>query len=139
MAQKIKYDNALLKVMSFFETVTRTKLRDCFVDGNGTLVFVVEPARMGLAIGRNGANAKRLEAALKRKIRIIEFSDSIASFVSGLIQPFKAAEITLSGDVVTIAAEPQSRGYIIGRGGQNLRNYEGIVKRYFPIKELKVL
>lgn len=136
---KIKYDNALLKLMSFFETVTHTKLRDCFVDDNNVLVFVVEPAQMGLAIGRSGVNAKRLESELKRKIRIVEFSEDIVSFVSGILQPYKAREITQANDVVTINAEPQSRGYIIGRGGSSLKNYEAIVKRYFPIREIKVL
>jgi len=136
---KIKYDNTLLKIMSFFESATGAKLRDCFIDDTGELVFVVEPAQMGLAIGRGGANVKRLEVSLKRKIRIIEFSDDVISFVKGLIHPFKAKEIKLTDRVVTIDADAVSRGYIIGRGGSSLRNYESIVKRYFPVKEIRVL
>jgi transcription termination/antitermination protein NusA len=136
--QKIRYDNALLKIMSFFESGTGTKLRDCFEDQAGAMVFVVEPAQMGLAIGRGGVNAKRLEASLKKKIRIIEYSDDLASFVKGILHPYKAQEIKVDGDVVTISADSHDRGFIIGRGGQNLRNYEFIAKRFFPIKELKV-
>ena len=137
--QKIKYDNTLLKLMSFFEAITKAKLKDCFVDDNGLLVFVVEPAQFGLAVGRAGSNVKRVEASLKRKIKIVEFSDDLVSFIESLIRPQKAKSIKVKGEQVIVAAEPESRGYIIGRGGKNLRNVESIIQRYFPIKEVKVV
>ena len=138
--QKIKYDNTLLKLMSFFETITKAKLKDCFVDQNDLLVFVVEPAQFGLAVGRQGANAKRIEAELKRKIKIVEFSDDLVAFVAGLIQPSKAREIKSEGGTVTITPDSsETRGYIIGRAGRNLRNYESIIRRYFQVKELRVV
>ncbi|MBI2144140.1 NusA-like transcription termination signal-binding factor [Candidatus Woesearchaeota archaeon] len=136
--QRIRYDSTLMKLMSFFESVTRAKLKDCFVDNNGMLVFVVEATQFGIAVGRAGSNVKRLEAVLKKKIRIVEFSDDLNSFVENLIRPSKARSIGLAGGIVTIDPEPGSRGYIIGRAGKNLRNYEAILKRYFPIKEARV-
>ena len=137
---KIKYDNTLIKLMSFFESVTRAKLRDCFVDQNGMLVFVVEPAQYGLAVGRAGSNVKRLEAALKKKVKIVEFSDDVALFVASLIQPSKAKQIRFEAGTVTITPDSsESRGYIIGRAGRNLRNYESIAQRYFNVKEIKVV
>lgn len=136
---RIKYDNALIKLMSFFESVTRAKLKDCFVDSSGLLVYVVEPAQFGLAVGRAGSNVKRLETALKRKIKIVEYSDDILSFVASLVLPIRARNISFADGVVTVAADSQSRGYLIGRGGSSLRNYESIIRRYFPIKELRVV
>lgn len=137
---KIKYDNTLLKLMSFFETITKAKLKDCFVDQNSMLVFVVEPAQYGLAVGRAGSSVKRLEAVLKRKIKIVEFSGDMVSFITSLIQPSKAKDIKFEDGVVTITPESsESRGYLIGRAGKNLRNYESIIRRYFPIKELRVV
>ncbi|MEK6837677.1 MAG: NusA-like transcription termination signal-binding factor [Nanoarchaeota archaeon] len=137
--QKIKYDNTLLKLMSFFEAITRAKLKDCFVDQNDMLVFVVEPAQFGLAVGRGGGNVKRVEAALKRKVKIVEFSGDIVSFVANLIQPAKAKSIELADVTVTIMPDSSSRSYLIGRGGRNLRNYESIIQRYFPVKEVRVV
>lgn len=139
--QRIRYDNALLKLMSFFEAITKAKLKDCFVDQNGLLVFVVEPAQFGLAVGRNGSNVKRVEAAMKKKIKIVEFSGDLSSFVANLIRPAKAKSIELAAEngVVNIMPDSGSRSYLIGRGGRNLRNYESIVKRYFTIREIKVL
>ncbi len=138
--QRIRYDNTLMKLMSFFETATKARLKDCFVDQNGTLVFVVEPAQFGLAVGKGGSNVKRVEAAIKRKIKIVEFSDDVVSFVASLIQPAKAKSVELENGIVTINPDSgSSRGYIIGRGGSSLRNYEAAVRRYFQIRELKVL
>lgn len=140
LSQKIKYDSTLMKLMPFFETLTKARLKDCFVDNNGLLVFVVEPAQLGLAIGKNGSNVKRLEATLKRKIKVVEFSDEVASFVASLIQPIKAKSIEFADDVITIIPDSGiGRGYIIGRGGRNLRNYESIIKRYFHVKEVRVV
>ncbi|HLD96986.1 MAG TPA: NusA-like transcription termination signal-binding factor [Candidatus Nanoarchaeia archaeon] len=137
---KIKYDNTLIKLMSFFESVTRAKLKDCFVDQNGMLVFVVEPAQYGLAVGRAGSNVKRLEATLKRKVKIVEFSDDVSMFVASLIQPSKAKQIRFEDGTVTITPySSESRGYIIGRAGRNLRNYEAAIRRYFQVKEVRVL
>ena len=137
---KIKYDNALIKLMPFFEAATMAKLKDCFVDQNGMLVFVVEPAQYGIAVGRAGSGVNRLEAALKRKVKIVEFSEDVALFVASLVQPSRAKQIRFEDGIVTITPESsESRGYIIGRAGRNLRNYEAIVRRYFPLKEIKVI
>ena len=135
---KIKYDTTLLKLMAFFESTTRAKLHDCFVDHNDLLVFVVEPAQFGLAVGKAGANVKRLENALKRRVKIVEYSTDILQFISSLIQPSKAKDITMADGIVTITAEADSRSYLIGRAGKNVRNFESIIQRYFPIKELKI-
>lgn len=138
--QKIRYDNTLMKLMSFFETATKARLKDCFVDQNGLLVFVVEPAQYGLAVGRAGSNVKRIEAAIKRKIKIVEFSDDVASFARALIQPIKAKDIAVADRIITVTPESsESRGYLIGRAGRNLRNMEAIIRRYFSIKEVRVV
>lgn len=136
---RIKYDNTLLKIMSFFESLTKAKLRDCFIDQNDALVFIVEPAQSGLAIGKKGANARKLEESLKKKVKIVEFSESTEEFTKSLIQPAKAEKIEVLDGIVTITPEASSRSYLIGRAGKNVRNFEAAIKRHFPIKELRVL
>jgi len=41
--------------------------------------------------------------------------------------------------VVLTAADTKTRGILIGRQAQNLRNFEKIVKKYFDIDEIKVV
>jgi len=135
---KIKYDAQLMKLMAFFESNTNSRLKDCFIDRNGVLNFIVQE-NIGLAIGKNGATAKKIESALKRKIKIAAFSDSLREFIQNLLLPLKIRGAELTDEkILLITPEPESRGYIIGRGGSNLRNLEDITKRYFDVKEIKV-
>ena len=135
---RIKYDSQLMKLMQYFESATRSKLKDCFVDGNGILTFVVE-GNVGLAIGKNGVTFRKLQSSLKRKIRIVAFSDKVEEFVKNFLQPLKVKEIKLMEDkTVVITAGPESRGYVIGRGGSNLRVLEDAARRYFEVKEMKI-
>ncbi len=136
---KIKYDAQLMKLMSFFESATHARLRDCLIDSNGVLTFVVAD-KIGLAIGKNGATAKKLESALKRKIKIVAFSENLEEFLRNLLMPLKIRGVEVKEDkTVVITPEPESRGYIIGRAASSLRNYESILKRYFDIKEVRVI
>ena len=137
-AMRIKYDSHLMKLMHYFESTTRSKLKDCFIDGNGILTFVVD-GNVGLAIGKNGAMFRKMQSSLKKKIRIVAFSDSVEEFVKNFLQPLKIKGVRTAEDgTVIISAEPESRGYVIGRGGSNLRVLEEAARRYFDVKEMRV-
>ncbi len=136
---KIKYDVNIMKFISLFENITRARVKDC-ISKDDRLIFIVQPGEMGRAIGKKGANIKKLERALKKKIRIIEFDDEVTCFVSNCIFPSKAKDIEEKEEVITITpVDNKTRGYIIGRGGLNLRELEDIVKRFFTIEEIKVV
>jgi len=128
-------------LMNIFQQTTRANLKDCFIDSNSLLTFVVEQNEIGRAIGRNAINIKMLEKAFNRKIKIIEYNPELERFIENLIYPLKVMSVTVQED--TIILEPtdsKTRGYLIGRSASNLRNYEEIVKRYFDnIKEIKVV
>lgn len=128
----------IMKYISFFESLTGSKLKDC-ISENNQIIFVVEQNEIGRAIGKKGSNVKRIERALKKRIRIIEFNPDLLTFVRNAVHPLKARDIVEDDGIVTITAvDSQTRGYLIGRNASNLRAYEAIIKRYFEIKELKV-
>lgn len=134
---KIVYDVALMQIMSLFEELSGAKVKDC-ISGD-PLVFVVNEGEMGKAIGKGGQNVRRLESKLKKKVKIVEFSSDLLKFVKNLVSPCEIVNVSKEDDVVTIVAKDlKTRGLLIGRSAVNLRNFEGIVQRYFPIKELKV-
>ena len=102
--------------------------------------FFIVSGNIGLAIGKNGATAKRLEESLKRKIKIAAFSENPEEFLRNLLMPLKIRGIETKEDkTVVITPEPESRGYIIGRAASSLRNYESIMRRYFDVRELRVV
>lgn len=134
---KIKYDTNLIKLISLFETLTRSKVKDC-IESN-ILMFVVKRGEIGKAIGKKGSNIKRIENVLKRKIKIVEFNDDIEIFVKNLIAPIKVENITKEDDTIIISdANNQTKGRLKGRDSQNLKEYKKIVSRYFDIKDIIV-
>ena len=136
-----KITGETLKLMSLFESITRSRLKDCFVDKNEMLTFVVQPGEIGKAIGKQAINVKRLEKMLNRKIKIVEFNPDALAFVRNLIFPLRSRNVTENEGIVTIESEDtKTRGLIIGRNALNLRNFEAIAQKYYPqIKEIKVV
>jgi N utilization substance protein A len=137
---KIKYTAEMLKVIALFESVTKAKLKDCFIDDLGILVFVVDERDMSKAIGKGGATVRRIKDMLKRKIKIVEFSPNLEEFASNLIYPIKPKSIELSDGTLTVAGEDiESRSMLIGRDSRNLKNYKAILQRYFDVKEMRIM
>lgn len=133
---KIKYDINLMKYISLFESLTGAKLKDCVV--NDVIMFIVQENEMGKAIGKKGANIRRIEGLLKKKIKLVEFNENVLQFIENLIKPIKAKEITNEDDVINIYADDtKTRGMLIGRDRNKINSINEIVKRYFKV-EVKV-
>lgn len=140
MTTKIKYDIELMGLMSIFERITGCSVKDCFIDKNSLLTFMVDENDLGKAVGKKASKVKLLENTFKRKLKIVGFSKELLKFVQNLIFPLKALEITEEGQIVFIkGADVKTKSLLIGRNAQNLRNLENIVKRYFTIEEIKVV
>ncbi|MBW3011864.1 NusA-like transcription termination signal-binding factor [Candidatus Woesearchaeota archaeon] len=132
-------DKSSLGFMSSFEKITKAKIKD-FVEKDDLLLFIVQPGELFKAIGPKGANVKRLSALLKKRIKIVEFSDDVLVFVKNMIHPLKATNIEQDGKIITISSDDaKTKGLLIGRNAQNLRQLEKVVKRHFDIDEIKVV
>ncbi|PIN81274.1 NusA-like transcription termination signal-binding factor [Candidatus Woesearchaeota archaeon CG10_big_fil_rev_8_21_14_0_10_32_9] len=137
---KAKYDVELLKLMSLFEKITRADLKDCFVNRE-RVVFIVQQGEMGKALGKQKFNLQKIEEAINRKIKIVEFNPDVLEFIKNLMYPLKILEIK-QDDLVVIIKGPdtKTKGLMIGARAQNLRNYEELVKKYFDnVTEIKVV
>ena len=139
---KIKDDITLMKFISLFEYVTYAKVKDCFIDKQmgDLLTFVVQPGQMGKAVGKGAVNVKNIEQKLKRKIRVIEYHPELVGLIKNMIMPLKADRVEHLDGVVTIRSnDTKIKGLLIGRNAANLRNLEENVRRYFEVKEIKVV
>ncbi len=135
---RVKYDSDVIKLITLFESMTGAKVKD-LIQGD-RLTFVMEENEMGKAIGKNGANIKKMEFQLKKKIRLVEFNGDIAQFIRNFIHPLEVADVKEENGIVTINGKDIStRAMIIGRERQNLSNMLDVVKRYFDVKEIKVV
>lgn len=135
---KIVFDMKLMKLMSLFASMTGVSPKDC-IDNNGYL-FIVPEGTIAKAIGKGGVNTKRIEKAVKRKIKIVEFNPLVVKFVQNMMYPATCKNVVEKDGIVTVESQDhKSRGIMIGRNAQTLRETESVVKRYFDIKEIKVI
>ena len=135
---RVKYDSELIKLMMLFESMSGAKVKDCI--SNDKVLFIVGENDMGRAIGKNGANIKKFENKLKKKVKLAEFSNDVAQFVRNLAYPAEIADVKNEDGVITIhGRDSNSRAMLIGRERQNLNHLTEIVKRYFDVKEIRVV
>ncbi|MFH1650193.1 MAG: NusA-like transcription termination signal-binding factor [Candidatus Woesearchaeota archaeon] len=133
------YDNETLGLIRVFEQVTGAQVKDCFMFKD-KLTFVVPQGEIVKALGKNIQNVKRLETMMNKRIRMVEFSDQRDQFILNMLRPL-AAKIEKSEEEILVLSGPdeKTRGLMIGARAQNLRALEGIVQKYFSIKEIKVV
>ena len=135
---KVKYDSDLIKLMMIFESMSGAKIKDCIA--NGKILIIVEENEMGKAIGKNGINIKKFENKLKKKVKLAEFSSDAGQFVRNLAYPAEISDVRNENGVMTIQGrDANSRAMLIGRERQNLNHLTDIVRRYFDVKEIKVV
>ncbi|HLC32421.1 MAG TPA: NusA-like transcription termination signal-binding factor [Candidatus Nanoarchaeia archaeon] len=134
----VTIDTATLQLIAMFEQMSGAQVRDCVTFEN-QLVFVVEQGEIAKAIGKGGKHARDLEYKSKKNVKIVEFHPDLIQFFQNVIFPLSISQANLKGEVLVVHAKDlKSRGLLIGRSASTLRFFESIVKRYFPIKEIKI-
>lgn len=135
---KFKFDSDSMKLISLLESMTGAKVKDCIMDQNP--MFIIEENEMAKAIGKKGANIKRLENMMKKSIRLVEFSSDVSKFIRNLAHPIEILKIENDdGRVTLFGKDTGTRAMLIGRERKNLNRITEIVKRYFDVKEIRVV
>ncbi len=139
MSSKVVFDVDTLNLMRVFDNVTHASVKDCIVEDE-RILFVVNEGELMKALGKGAVNIKRLSEILKKKIKIVEFSNDLLKLVKNFINPLKAENITEQDGVVVIeSSDTKVKGLLIGRAAKNLRKLEEYIRRYQPVKEIKVV
>jgi len=139
---EIKLTAEEMRYIALFQDLTRASVKDCIIDEN-RIIFLVKPGDMGLAIGRNGINIKRLKRLLGRNIEVVEWADNIEQLAKNALAPARVLNVkvltTPSGKKkVLVTVDPQDKGVAIGKAGRNVARARMILKRYFDIDSVIV-
>lgn len=137
---KITFDMNTLKSMALFEAMTHARVKDCITEGN-FMLFVVEAGEIGKAIGHHGVMIKRLEDALKKNVRVAEFSTVPETFFANLVGPHRVRDVKIEDKIMLVTpSDLTARGMMIGHGASILRFNENVIKRYFDkaVSEIKI-
>ncbi len=144
MTETIKLTTDQIKLMSLFQNVTGATARDCIEDEKlDRVIFVVNPGKMGLAIGKGGNTIRNLQNVVKRNVELVEYSDDPAEFLKNMLNPKLVSEVKinkrLDGSIQAIVlVDAKKKGIVVGREGRNAEKARLLAKRYFQISSVLI-
>ena len=133
MAVKLGIDS--IRTIALFEKITNVHARDCLITDE-CVYFLVDPEKIGLAIGRNGLVIKEVRKVLRRQVRIFGYSDNPEEMIKNMIPNIKSMTLNDGGMVITVPAGDKVA--VIGKNGRNIKAIKEIMKRHFSINYLKL-
>ncbi len=140
MAAKI-IDMQLMRYINLFSKIARVPTMNCFVYNN-TIVFAVPRDKISMAVGRNGANVKKLGETLRRKIKVIEMPgglEGLDKFVFDVTAPVEFNKIEIKDNVVHISASRANKAALIGRGRIREQELGVILNKAFGLGGVRVV
>lgn len=128
-----------MSISSIMEKITGALVKDCFKGDDDVFYFVVATGHMGKALGKKAINVKKVQDAIGKKIRLIEFRDDVTEFVKNVVAPLKLDDVNLDGNQIIIkTGNKKTKSLLIGRGGKTLNLINRAVKRFFDVNEVKI-
>ncbi len=138
---EIKFTEDTLRYISLFETLTRTRVKDC-METEDKLVFVVEPGQANRAVGKGGENVINLKNPTGKNIQVIEYSDDPETFIRNVFYNYNVQSVVIEnrGTIVhaTVTVDPKVKGRAIGKNGRNLKIARDIVNRHHNVQSINV-
>jgi N utilization substance protein A len=106
-----------------------------FLETPNILIFLVDMAQLGRAIGKKGINVERLKNYFKKKVVIIGDSTDVEIFVRNFfnnieINYFEIMDIMGERNII-LTVEEADRGIAIGREGERIKAAKEFLKRKF--------
>lgn len=134
----IKLDTNTLRHVAALEGRTGAEVKDCIVDYENSIIYVVKKGDIGKAIGAKGSNVRNLENILGKKIHIVEHSNNPLEFTKNMVGKENIHNILLeeTGKKIIIEASFASKGAIIGKNGKKVQILEELLKRHYNIEEV---
>ena len=136
----VSFDTDTIRLITLFENLTGTSVRDCLVGENQIVYFIIEEGKAGMAIGKNGYSVKNAENLIKKDIKIFEFSKDLRTFVKNLIP--QADEIKVRNEnertIVEIKVEKKDKATVIGRDSRNIKLYRELLQRSHDVDSVVV-
>jgi N utilization substance protein A len=135
------FDTNTIRIMTLFENMTHTTVKDCLIDKNtNTVYFVIDEGEIGIAIGKNGSSVKHAEQVIGKTIKLFEFSKDLVTFVKKIVPQATSIKVRNMDNRITVEihVDKKNRPIVIGRSGRNLKLYKELLKRSHKVDDLTI-
>jgi N utilization substance protein A len=136
-------NNETFRYLNAFSTLTGVSAIDCF-EVRDEIVYVVEPGKIGIAVGKGGSNIKKVENLLKKKIRLVEYSNDPTTFIRNVLYPMKVKNVYIStkssgNKVINIQADARLKKALMRDRKKMYSLLSTLVERHFPSYGVEVV
>ncbi|MFH1978514.1 MAG: NusA-like transcription termination signal-binding factor [Candidatus Aenigmatarchaeota archaeon] len=131
----IKLETMTIRTIATFENVTNVHAVDCII-ADDYMCFLVDPEKVGLAIGKNGSTIKQLRKMFNKQIKVFGYYRDPESLVKGVIP--EVIEIEQNSGALVATLPSGEKLSIIEKNNKNIKILKEILKRHFSIKTLKL-
>ncbi len=130
----IKFTSETIGFINLFENLTKARVKDCYISQD-EVIFIVYEGEAGKAIGRDGVNIKKATSMIKKKIKVVEYSDEPEKFIANMIAPQKGKIYKKDENTIIIEGKgARFKEAVLGRERKNLKELQEIVSNYFNVK-----
>lgn len=137
----VKFDTEAMRLISLFESITGVCPID-FMECDGTYIFLLRKDDMGLAIGRERRTIKIVERMMKRKVRVVEYSEDPETFIRNLFSPIEIRGISIvekdGKRIAYVEVRPDQRVMAIGRNGRRIEGINALIRRHHELERVVV-
>jgi N utilization substance protein A len=130
----VELDDKGLGYFTQFESVTRVMPSD-YLETAGWLLFLVDMPHLGKAIGKKGANVRKLAEMFRKKVVVIGDSNDIETFVRNFFNNVDITSIELIDIMgeknIVLTVSENDRGIAIGKEGERIKAAKEFLKRKF--------
>ncbi|MDO5847484.1 MAG: NusA-like transcription termination signal-binding factor [Methanocorpusculum sp.] len=113
--------------------LTRSTALDCIIDDRyARIIYIIKKGGMGLAIGKNGENIRRLSNIFGKRVEMVEYDENRETFVENMFKPADVVKVSFSeGTVRIVVREKEHLGLAIGRNGTTVEKAKILIMRFF--------
>lgn len=132
------------KFIGLFESMTNAHVKDCVILPD-RLVFIINEGDMGLAIGKGGANVKKVETALQgKKVDLIEYSKDPIQYLKNILYPMKIknaynSEKSDGKKILTIDLDSHDKKKLLSSGKKRLNEAKEYFLRHHKVDDIEVV
>ncbi len=124
-----------MQTISFFEKKTSTQVEDCIVDDDAAYFLVDDISK---ALRNNGSKIKHMQRHLKKRIKVIEYSEEIKKQIKNMFPNAKEVKVDKSKGKVEINIPRKFKARAIGKNGSNIKKMRVLLKRNHGIEEINI-
>ena len=141
----VKLNNEKLRYIALFEKLTGATPRDCIESGDqgNHLTFVIDESDMGMAIGQNGRNIKKVRKEMDKRVDVIEYSDDPEQFLKNIFSSVEVLDINITTDEdgkskAMVEVDQNEKGRAVGKNGWNIKRARKLLSRHHAMSEVKL-